>query len=181
MNNVLILILVLISGLGVSVQSGVNGELGKRIGTIEGAFVSFFIGLIAITLIMLFLGKGNITEVFTVPKWMLFGGILGAFFVMCNVFAVPKLGVGITVISVIVGQIIMSMIIDHFGWFGKMPIPFNWQRGLGVVLLFAALILIYRSNTSASTVAPSQVTIKEGYNHEQSIAAISPEGSHSTK
>jgi bacterial/archaeal transporter family-2 protein len=181
MNNILILILVLISGMGVSVQSGINGELGKRIGVIEGAFISFFIGLIALTLIMLFVGKGNVTEVFTVPKWMLWGGILGAIFVVCNVFAVPKLGVGITVITVIVGQIIMSMVIDHFGWFGKVPIPFNWQRAIGAVLLFAALILIFRSNPSTAASIPSQETIKEDYQNEQTVTAVSTEKSLSSK
>lgn len=152
MNQIFVLLLVLISGAGVSIQSGVNGELGRRIGTIEGAFISFLIGLIVITLLVFFLGNGQLTDVFHVPKWTLWGGVLGAIFIISNVFAVPKLGVGITVITVIVGQSLMSLVIDHFGWFGRQPVPFNWQRVLGVALLFLALYLIYRSgNTSASS------------------------------
>ncbi|TCZ77808.1 DMT family transporter [Paenibacillus albiflavus] len=181
MNHLFLLLLVLVSGMGVSVQSGVNGELGKRIGTIEGAFTSFLIGLIALTLIMLFTGKGNITDIFVVPKWMLLGGILGAFFVVCNVLAVPKLGVGITVISVIVGQIIMSLVIDHFGWFGRMPVPFNWQRALGAVLLFAALFLIFRSTPSTNSTASNQKPLKENHQYEQSVATATIEESTPSK
>ncbi len=134
------------SGAAVSLQSGINGELGKRIGFIEGAFFSFFIGTVALTLLMLFLGKGNILNVFQVPKWQLVGGLLGALFVTVMVFGVPKVGVGLAVVTVIVGQIVTSMVIDHFGWFGKEPIPFDWYRAAGVILLFAGLFLIFRGS-----------------------------------
>lgn len=174
MNQIFVLLLVLISGAGVSIQSGVNGELGRRIGTIEGAFVSFLIGLIVITLLVFFLGNGQLTDVFQVPKWMLWGGVLGAVFVISNVFAVPKLGVGITVITVIVGQSLMSLVIDHFGWFGRQPVPFNWQRLLGVALLFLALFLIYRSgNTSASSNTKSEGE----YKHEPIVSTVPNEKS----
>lgn len=150
MNNIIMLLLVLLSGAGMSVQSGVNGELGKKIGTIEGAFISFFIGCVALMLLMFFMGKGNVTQVFQVPKWQLFGGLIGAFYVFMMVFSVPRLGVGTFVVCAIVGQIVMSLAIDHFGWFGRQPIELNWQRILGGVLLFAALLLIYSGNTGTS-------------------------------
>jgi transporter family-2 protein len=138
--------MMLLSGLGLSVQSGINGELGKRLGSVEGAFFSFFIGTVALTLFMLFFGKGNILEVFRVPKWQLIGGLLGAAYITAMVVAVPKLGVGLSVVTVIVGQILSSLVIDHFGWFGKEPIPLDWNRGIGVILLLAGLCFIFRGS-----------------------------------
>jgi len=135
-----------LSGLALSVQSGVNGELGKRLGSWEGAFFSFFIGTVALTLFLLFFGKGNLLEVFRVPKWQLTGGLLGAAYITAMVIAVPKLGVGMSVVTVIVGQIISSLVIDHFGWFGRAAIPFDWNRAIGVILLLAGLGFIFRGS-----------------------------------
>lgn len=145
MTNLFMMLLSLLSGLGVGVQAAVNGALGKRIGTIEGAFISFFMGTIVLTLVLLLVGKGNVLEVFRVPKWQLLGGVLGAIYVFVMVMAVPVIGVGSALISVIVGQIVMSMLIDHFGWFGSPRIPLDLTRVAGIGLLALALFLIFRS------------------------------------
>jgi bacterial/archaeal transporter family-2 protein len=59
-------------------------------------------------------------------------------------YAVPKIGVATTIVSVIMGQVLMSLVIDHFGFFGGRQIPFNWHRGIAVVLLGVSLFLIYK-------------------------------------
>ncbi|HWO96786.1 MAG TPA: DMT family transporter, partial [Bacillus sp. (in: firmicutes)] len=118
MGRWILLLGVLIAGGAVSIQASINGTLGKKIGSIEGAFVSFAIGTLALLMIMLFFGKGNVLSMFQVPKWNLTGGLLGAIYVAMSVISVPKLGVGTTIVTVIVGQIAMSMLLDHFGLFG---------------------------------------------------------------
>ncbi|EPR29920.1 putative membrane spanning protein [Geobacillus sp. WSUCF1] len=87
------MLLALTAGMAVSVQAGVNGGLGKRIGVLEGAFVSFLIGTIVLFLVQLFFGKGELLAMFSTPKWQLTGGILGAFYVFVMVLIVPKVGV----------------------------------------------------------------------------------------
>lgn len=146
MIKLLFTFLTLAVGIGMSTQAAVNGALGRKVGIIEGAFVSFLIGTVSLFLLLMFFGKGNIIEVFSVPKWQLFGGLLGAAYIAITIMTVPKLGVGLVVVSVIVGQILMSMTIDHFGWFGVPRIPFDSQRLLGVLFLLVALFLIFRSN-----------------------------------
>lgn len=146
MSKLLLTLLTLTVGIGMSTQAAVNGALGRRVGTVEGAFISFFIGTVSLFLLLMFFGKGSIMEVLTVPKWQLFGGLLGAAYIAITITTVPKLGVGLVVVSVIVGQILMSMTIDHFGWFGVQRIPLDGQRILGVIFLFIALFLIFRGN-----------------------------------
>lgn len=41
MGKIIMLVIVLLAGMGQGMQAAVNGTLGKRIGSIEGAFVSF--------------------------------------------------------------------------------------------------------------------------------------------
>lgn len=140
----IITILAVIAGVGVGLQAGINGELGKRIGTIEGAFVSFAVGTLFLFLAMLFLGKGNILSMFTVPKWQLTGGLLGAAYVMIAVWAVPKIGVAITLLAVVTGQLVTSALLDHFGVISGQQIPLDGKRVSALLLLALALFLFYK-------------------------------------
>jgi transporter family-2 protein len=142
--NVFMMLVALLGGIATGVQAGVNALLGRKIGTIEGAFVSFMVGTVALFLLMLFFGKGNLGQMFNLPRWQLTGGLLGSFFVLIMVMAVPKIGVATTLIAVISGQLLASTVIDHFGLLGGRQIPIDWQRGLGLVLLAAAMFLFYR-------------------------------------
>lgn len=124
-----------------SMQAGVNGALGKRVGTVEGAFISFAVGTLALLLLAIFMGKGNILSVFSVPKWQLIGGLLGALYIFIMVLAVPKIGVGSAVVAVIAGQMLASTFIDHFNVFGGRQILIDWKRVVALILLAFALYL----------------------------------------
>jgi bacterial/archaeal transporter family-2 protein len=146
MEKYLYIIIAIIGGIAGGLQAPINGALGKRIGGFEGAFVSFVIGTLFLFFVFLFFGKGNVLQMFHVPKWQLLGGLVGAVLVTAIILAVPNLGVAATIFSVIMGQIAISLIIDHFGLFGVQHIPFNWERILGVVLMIGGLLLIFRSS-----------------------------------
>ncbi|MDZ5472102.1 DMT family transporter [Bacillus sp. 31A1R] len=137
-------ILALLGGLAVGIQAIINGGLGKKTGTIEASFLSFSIGTLALLFIVLFFGKGNITAIASVPKWQLTGGLLGAFYVFIMVLVVPKLGVASSLMAVIVGQLLMGAIIDHFGLFGGKQIPFDGNKLFAVVIFFIAIYFFYR-------------------------------------
>lgn len=137
-------LLAVIAGISIGVQAGINGGLGKKIGVIEGSFVSFTVGALILLVFTIFFGKGNILNISSVSRWQLTGGLLGAIYVLIMVMAVLKIGVATTIVSVIMGQVLMSLVIDHFDFFGGRQIPFNWHRGIAVVLLGVSLFLIYK-------------------------------------
>lgn len=130
-----------VGGVAIAIQAQINGGLGKKTGALEGAFISFFIGALALFFLVLFFGKGNLGAVFSVPKWQLIGGLLGAFYVGVMVLVVPKIGVAAVMVSVIAGQLIFGAIIDHFGLFGGKPIPIDLKKIIAIVLLFGSLVL----------------------------------------
>ncbi|MFJ5761039.1 DMT family transporter [Neobacillus sp. NPDC093182] len=140
------LLLAIIGGTCIGLQAGINGVLGKRIGVIEASFVSFFIGTIILLLLVIFAGKGNILNVTTVPKWQLLGGALGVAYVSIMVAIVPKIGVASSITAVIVGQLIISVTLDHFGIFTNQRIPIDWYRISGLCLLLVSLLLIFKGN-----------------------------------
>lgn len=134
-------LLALIGGMAIAMQGQINGGLGKKVGVIEGSFISFSVGTLALLFILLFFGSGNISAISTVPKWQLIGGLLGAFYVIVQVIVVPKIGVSASLMAVIVGQIILGAVIDHFGFFGGNRFPIDKQKMIAIVLLLFSLFL----------------------------------------
>ncbi|SEJ47708.1 transporter family-2 protein [Bhargavaea ginsengi] len=134
-------LLALIGGIAVAIQSQVNGNLGRNVGVIEGSFISFLIGTLALFFAVIFFGNGNLLAVASVPKWQLLGGLMGAVYVLILVFSVPKIGVAAALAGIIAGQMIMGAVIDHFGLFGGERFPIDAKKLIAIVLLFVSLYL----------------------------------------
>jgi transporter family-2 protein len=139
----------IISGWMFGVQSSINGALGKRIGVFESSFFSFLLGTVVLLFVVIFFGKGNFWTFTEVPKWQLIGGLLGVFIVTSTILAVPNIGVASAVFAIMLGQIMISIVIDHFGLFNVPVIPFDLLRLTGVVLMIAGLFLIFKGNLSS--------------------------------
>jgi len=57
--------------------------------------------------------------------------------------SVPFVGVGVTMVAVIIGQLLMSMVIEHFGWLGSQRTRVNKEKVFAVISMIIALILIH--------------------------------------
>jgi len=68
--------------------------------------------------------------------------VLGAIFVTATVLLLPRLGVAMTFSLVIAGQMLITLVIDHFGLLGVPVKEISLARVLGVVLIVAGTILI---------------------------------------
>ena len=68
---------------------------------------------------------------------------MGFGYLFLSTFAVNKLGVTPANLTAIVGQIVAGFIIDATGLFGSELIEFSWQRAVSLVLMLAALALIF--------------------------------------
>ncbi|PMC36054.1 hypothetical protein CJ195_17570 [Bacillus sp. UMB0899] len=135
-------ILALLAGAALSFEGAIYAELGKSIGQIETSFYNFFMGSIIMGLLWLFFGKGKLSYIVEAPKWTLLGGVLGVVYLTSIVVSVPFVGVGITMVAVIIGQLVMSMVIEHFGWLGSKKTRINKENIFAVISMIIALILI---------------------------------------
>ena len=77
-----------------------------------------------------------------VPWWAWTGGVLGVGYVTASVLLAPKLGATRLIVLVVAGQLLASVVLDHFGLIGYAVRPFNAWRALGCVLLIAAVAII---------------------------------------
>lgn len=135
-------LLALLAGAALSFEGAIYGELGKTIGQMETSFYNFFMGSIIMVLLWLFFGKGKLSYAVEAPKWSLLGGVLGVLYLTSIVVSVPFVGVGITMVAVIIGQLVMSMVIEHYGWLGSKKTKINKEKILAVISMMIALILV---------------------------------------
>jgi transporter family-2 protein len=134
------------AGCLVGMQAPINSRLGKTVGSIEAATISFLVGTVALVLILLIArgGLGGVGQIGRVPWWALIGGLLGAVYVSVALVAVRTLGASGLTAVVITGQLAISVVIDRFGLLGIARQNVGVQRITGLVLLVAGVVLVVR-------------------------------------
>ncbi|EST10749.1 DMT family transporter [Sporolactobacillus laevolacticus] len=150
---ILYMLLGLFAGMLSPIQTSINSELRNAVHSpFIASLVSFLVGTIALILLVLIiehrrlfdknvLGKGKIV-ISGNPWWLWIGGILGVIFVTSNIFLLPIIGAALTVVLALCGQMVIALIIDHFGWFGVPKHQINIQRIFGIILMVAGIFLI---------------------------------------
>ena len=130
----------------IAMQAPINGKLGRTIGSLPAASVSFGIGLAALVALTLIAagGFGRIGDAGELPWYYLMGGVLGAVYVTAALSSVKTLGAGGVTAATIAGQLTLSMVIDRFGLLGVAERELSWQRVLGVALLAVGTVLVVR-------------------------------------
>jgi len=148
MSNIyLLLIVALIAGVVLPVQTAVNNRMAVSVGSpILGAFISFVIGTLSIFAYALVSGESlsSLTSSKNAPAIAWIGGLLGAFFVTSTIILLPRIGVAMTISLVIAGQMIAALVMDHYGLLGVPVREMNLWRIAGVIMIVGGVVLIRR-------------------------------------
>ena len=142
MKRMLVFIVAFIGGISLTLEGSIGGTLGQNIGELEASNYVFAVAFLFLSPFVLTLRRKKLSMMLKLPKWELTGGIFGAAFLVLLFFSVAKLGVGIAMTAVIIGQFVISIVIDHYGWLGAPQIRFNSNRFIAMVLLAGSLFLI---------------------------------------
>ncbi|MEM7677095.1 MAG: DMT family transporter [Myxococcota bacterium] len=133
-------------GLILPLQPGINAHLRTYLDSpISAAFVSFFVGsavLAVLTALVAWPSSTTIARALEAPWWAWTGGLIGATVVSLSVVLAPRLGATLLVGAIVTGQLIGSLVIDHFGLVGFAVVPISPVRALGVVLLVAGVVTV---------------------------------------
>lgn len=151
---VLMIFIVIASGAVLCAQSAINGRLGSNVGVLESAWLTFTLGALLSFLYAFLFEPQHALNLFTAPRWQVTGAFFGVVYMLVIVFAMPRIGTAAATVSVISGQLLMSLLIDNFGWLGNPVIALSGSRYVAMALLALALFLIYRSNTRRAAGAP---------------------------
>jgi bacterial/archaeal transporter family-2 protein len=130
----------------IAMQAPINSMLGRSVGSLPAASVSFAIGLGALVVITLLVGGGfgDLGEARHLSWYYLTGGLLGAVYVTTALVAVRTLGAGGVTAATIAGQLSLSIVLDRMGVLGLDERSLSWERILGVALLALGTFLVVR-------------------------------------
>jgi bacterial/archaeal transporter family-2 protein len=134
------------AGVFVGLQAPVNSRLGKEIGSLQAATVSFTIGLLAL-IVVASLSSGGISGVANAgkaPWWALIGGVLGAFYVTVALITVRTLGLSALTAIVVSGQLAIAVVVDRFGLLGITKQQIGTPRIIGLAFLLVGVVLVVR-------------------------------------
>ncbi|MFQ5530080.1 MAG: DMT family transporter [Gemmatimonadota bacterium] len=133
-----------VGGLAIALQSPLASMMSERIGSLESAFVVHLGGALIASVPLLVMGGGQLSKWREVPPYALFAGGFGLVLIAAISYTIPRIGLASTVAPLIAAQLIAGALIDHFGWLGLEIRLLNFERGLGIVLLFVGVWLVTR-------------------------------------
>lgn len=164
------LIIALLIGVGTPVQTAINSRLRSYvISPYLASLVSFAVGIVFIFFMSLAMNNSLMIPLETFhsqPWWIWFGGVFAVCGLTGYVLLFPYLGGVQTVVMPMLGQILMGALIDSFGWFDSLQIPFTFSRALGIILVVAGIFTfvmlngLLRKKQGTLTSAPKNVNRK---------------------
>ena len=145
MLEILLTILIgLLGGVAVGIQGPIAGAMSQRVGGAASSFIVHVSGAILSGLLLIARGGEMIQNWRTLPWYMLCSGAFGLVLYLTLAHTLPRLGATTAVTLIIVGQLMMGMLIDQFGWFGVSIRPIDGWRVAAVALLLAGGYLMVR-------------------------------------
>lgn len=128
------------------IQTAINSRLRQYvISPFISSLISFTVGTMFLLILNIVTGGHillSMNQMNTIPWWAYLGGLLGTIGLTTNILLFPILGSVQTVIIPIMGQIIMSMLIDHFGWLGTPRELLTIFSLIGIGILIVGVITV---------------------------------------
>ncbi len=137
-------VIVAIGGVSFVFQQAVNSNLRVEIGSPWWAgFISYLGGTLVMLLAALALREPfSIASLSAASALSWTGGIFGAIYIAISILMLPKLGAATVIALLVTGQLIGSIVFDHFGMLGVTVHTVNLSRLAGAALLVAGVLLI---------------------------------------
>lgn len=140
------LLLTTAAGVGLAFQAVINARLSAALGNpIWATVVQVGVGLLMLVVVV---GATRqplpaLAGTTRLPWWIWTGGMLGSAYVLTMIVATrPINNIALMLATVIVGQTLAALLIDHYGWFGLAIHRLSPSRVLGVMFLLAGVLLI---------------------------------------
>ena len=136
----------LLLGVVLTTQVATNKQLGQHLHNLYmPAVANMVIGVVATVVVTLALSKQwpSAQMVQSAPWYLwLAGGVFGAIYLTGTILLAPTLGAAALIALVVTGQLVFSLLVDKFGWFGFEVHAANWPRLVGCTLLVAGAALV---------------------------------------
>ncbi len=130
----------------ITAQSVLNSTLGRRAGNFGAVLILTLVSIVVLIAIVLFFpSTANFRDIPGLSEWHLYlGGVLGVGILATPIFLIPRIGATLTLTALVTGQLLLALLVDHFGLFASPRIEVNLERLLGAVLVVAGAFLVSR-------------------------------------
>ena len=120
------MITALVSGALMSIQGVFNSAVMKQTSMWVSAGWVQISAFVVCLLMWLFTGRGAVSGLWQIePRYMLTGGVIGAFITLL----------------IVVAQILVAYLIEVFGWFGVEKAGFEWRKAIGAAVAIAGIVI----------------------------------------
>ncbi len=135
-------LIAVLSGALMSVQGVFNTQVTKASGIwLASSFVQLT-ALIVCVAAWLIKERTPVSSLFLVqPKYMLLGGVIGAFITITVIKAMDMLGPAKAVMFIVISQLLVAYGIELFGMFGVDKQPLEWRKVIGMAVAIVGIIL----------------------------------------
>ena len=133
----------ILSGALMSIQGVFNTGVTKQSGIwMASGFVQFSALLVCVVAWFLTGKEGTVASLFAIDKkYMLLGGVIGAFITYTVIKGVELLGPAKAIMFIVVSQLIVAYLIELFGLFGSEKASFDFSKLIGMALMIGGVIL----------------------------------------
>lgn len=137
-------LIAMLSGALMAIQGVFNTGVTKETGPwLTNSFVQLT-GFLVCVGFYLFMetGKVPVSELFKVDhKYMLCGGIIGAFITFTVIQSMSSLGPAQATLAIVITQVLVGYLVELFGLFGVEKADFSWTKLIGILIAAGGLIL----------------------------------------
>ncbi len=139
-----VVLLGLLGGMAVALQGPLVSMMTVRLGLLESMFIVQLGGTLAVAIPLFLRGGGALDNFRSVPWYALICGAGGVIILSAVSYAIPRIGTVGTVTLIVAGQLLLSVVLDHFGLFGMQVRHLDLSRLIGLIVLFVGVWLTVR-------------------------------------
>ena len=137
------LVIAMLSGALMSIQGVFNAGVTKQTSLwLTASFVQVTAFAVCVVAWFVTGRESSVGELFKIDgKYMLLGGVIGAFITITVVQSMNSLGPAKAALLIVVAQLLVAYIIELFGMFGVEKAPFEWKKVIGMVIAIVGIII----------------------------------------
>ena len=142
MESILLIILIgLIGGVAVGLQSPLASMIMQRLGLFESVFIVHMGGALIALIPLLMYSGGKLSEWRNVPWYALGAGIFGLVVIGSISYMIPRIGIAAAITTIVAGQLLVGTILDHYGLLGAAGRSMDLTRFIGLIVVLAGVWL----------------------------------------
>lgn len=140
----LIVAIGILGGIAVGLQGPIAGAISERVGGTASSLIIHVSGAFLSGVLLVVRGGEQLSNWRSLSWYMWLAGMFGVVLYLTLSVTFPRLGATSALVLIIVGQLLMGMAIDTFGWLGVPARAFDPLRLVGALVVVAGAYLILR-------------------------------------